>query len=135
MFSFNKTKIIVIVAVIIVVSAGWIWWIAHENKRSRDIERLRHAHIIQNAFEQMYQHDRSYEAAAERGCSEEGQSVRKCQLRDYYKDMPKLYDPGNKDYVVTQVPSRDNYEVTFWLELGYGDVEKGEHKISPEGIK
>ncbi len=128
-------KISLIIVVFIVIGALWLWGIKHEEARARDMQRISDALIIHTAFEKMYQHDRSYAAASDHGCEEAGESIRRCKLRDYYRDINVLKDPGRTDYVVTVVPTEKNYEVTFWLEKNHAGLNKGSHTISPEGIK
>ncbi|MFA6198449.1 MAG: hypothetical protein WC734_04865 [Patescibacteria group bacterium] len=122
---------------LITISIGlvWIWRIGIEQVRARDIQRVSDAVTIQTAFEKMFQHDRSYANAAVKGCDKVGQSVRRCSLREYYKDINQIFDPGKFDYVVTKVPDKTTYEVTFTLERNYEGITKGEHKITPEGIR
>lgn len=131
---FNKIKTIVYVIVIVGVSVLWILNVRHEQARSRDIQRIADVLIIENAFEQMFQHDRSYSVAAYNGCDEEGMSIRRCQLRDYYLDINTMRDPGGFDYTITKVPTETSYEVSFWLEIDHEDFSKGKHVITPEGI-
>ncbi len=136
LFSYLKNlKIIASFLIVIGIAALWIWGVRYEQARARDLQRMADALIIQTAFEQMYQHDRSYGLAAYNGCDEAGMSVRRCQLRDYYLDINILRDPGKYDYNVTEVPTETSYEITFWLEKDHDDFAKGVHTISPEGIK
>lgn len=133
---FSKTKIIIIVAIIIIIFGLGQILIAYEKARSRDIERVGDALLIHMAFERLYQHDRSYAAAAENnGCETIGQLVTQCRLHDYYQDINKIVDPGKYSYQITQVPTETSYEVSFWLEIGHKDLTKGRHTIIPEGIR
>ncbi|MDP3964764.1 MAG: hypothetical protein Q8Q20_03885 [bacterium] len=132
---FQTTRIIAGVAIILAVSLWWWWAIGQEQAQTRDIQRTHDALIIQTAFEQLFQHDRSYLGAAEGGCEEIGVSVRRCRLRDYFRDINQLADPGKYDYIMSVVPTKTEYEVTFQLERGYGDLKAGQHTISPEGIQ
>jgi hypothetical protein len=121
--------------VIIVVMILWFWRIGIEQSRARDIQRMSDAMVIQTAFEKMFQHDRSYANAAVKGCDQVGMSIRRCGLREYYKNINQIFDPGKFDYVVTKVPDKTTYEVTFTLERDYEGLTRGDHTITPEGIK
>lgn len=109
--------------------------VGNEQARARDIRRIADALIIRGAFERMYLHDRSYIAAADHGCDKAGVSIRQCNLRLYYREINELVDPGQQDYIVSQVPSETNYEVTFWLELDHSGLAKGRRTVTADGIR
>ncbi|MDD5567388.1 MAG: hypothetical protein PHH01_04305 [Patescibacteria group bacterium] len=132
---FLRARIFVPILLIVAVFALWQYAIAHEKARSRDLRRISDALTIQTAFEKMYLHDRGYTAAAEDGCEEIGQPVQQCNLHDYYREIDELRDPGKYGYVISKVPNRDGYEVTFQLEISHHDLKKGQHTISQEGIE
>lgn len=134
-YNYFKIRLLVYAFVVLALSGVAIWRIQVEQGRTRDVQRVADALRIQAAFEKLYLHDRSYAAAAEKGCEVVGQSVRRCRLRDYEEQIAELTDPGDFDYVVSRVPDRENFGVTFTLEHAHKSLAKGEHTISAEGIK
>lgn len=130
-----KVRVVVYCLILAGVMVLLFLRVGYEQARARDLRRVADALIIRQAFERMYLHDRSYSAAADHGCDKTGVSVRQCNLRAYYREINELVDPGKHDYVISQVPSETNYEVSFWLELDHRDIAKGLHKITTEGIQ
>lgn len=107
--------------------------LSNERARTRDAERIADMSKIAGGFALLYAQDASYAAAAQ-GCSQVGQSVAQCTLTTQIGTVDAIRDPGRYSYVVSQVPSRDNFGVTFQLERGYGLYAAGQHILDKSGI-
>ncbi len=129
-----KVRLVVYCVIIAGILTVLFLRVGYEQARARDLQRIADALIIRGAFERMYLHDRGYAAAADHGCDKIGVSIRQCNLRTYYREINELVDPGKREYVVTQVPSATNYEITFQLELDHPNLAKGKHTVTADGI-
>lgn len=118
-----------------VVIAGGFLLLNSERSKTRDAKRLSDITRVQAAFEFLYNDVASYEFAAQDGCSQTGMLVSQCNLSNYLPLIIEMKDPGKNSYLVSKVPSIDEYEVVFQLENSYGSLTAGQHTLSQNGIQ
>lgn len=106
----------------------------NERAKTRDALRLADLSRTQYAFEVMFFEKNSYKEAAS-GCPKINDLVSQCALSQYLPNIAKISDPGKYQYKITKVPDDENFEVTFYLEKGHGDLRAGKHTLSNQGIK
>jgi len=136
----NQKGITLVKLLIIIIVLGAIIGIMfillnNEKAKTRDAKRLSDISRLQAAFELMYSDTASYEQAAKNGCSQVGMTASQCNLKNYIPSINQFKDPGRYQYLVSKVPSEDGYEITFYLEKSYYNLEAGKHTLSPQGIK
>ena len=128
-------SIVIISLVALVVLFFGIRLISTERAKARDAQRVADMSRLQVAFLLLYNQSSSYAAAAENGCDTVGKAVRTCNLKSQFASIVTFKDPQGKDYVVTKVPDATTYEIRFTLEQGTTDLAKGNHTLSPSGIR
>lgn len=128
--------ITILVAVIIVgaILGGFFLLLNNERSKTRDAKRIADIVRIQAAFEFLYNETASYELAAAGGCDKEGTLVSQCNLSKYISTIASIQDPGEYNYIVSTVPSEDDYGITFTLENAYDSFQAGQHVVSANGI-
>jgi len=127
--------VLIFVAVFGILIGGGFLLLNEERAKIRDAKRLADIVRIQAAFEFLYNDTASYALAAQSGCSRENSLVSQCNLKRYLPSISQFGDPGENNYVVSQVPTGDSYEITFYLEKSYYNLRAGKHTLSPQGIK
>lgn len=115
--------------------AGGFLLLNNERSKTRDAKRLSDITRVQAAFEFLYNDVASYEFAAQDGCSQTGMLVSQCNLSKYLPLIIEMKDPGKNSYIVSKVPSIDEFEVVFQLENSYGSLIAGQHILSQNGIQ
>jgi hypothetical protein len=128
-------RLLIIVAVVCVVIGGGFILLNSEKANTRDAKRLSDVARLQAAFELLYNATASYAGASQGGCDHIGALVSQCNLSSYIPAIAQFKDPGKYSYKISQVPSDEGYQVTFYLEKQYGDLKSGKHTLSPTGIQ
>jgi len=134
----SLVAVLIITIVVGVFVGGAFMLLNQERAKVRDAKRLSDITRLQAVFEFLYNDTASYILAAQNGCDRVGSSASQCSLANYLPNIRNLKDPlaSNKfQYLVSQVPSEDNYEITFYLEKDYQEFKAGRHILTPEGIK
>ncbi len=131
----SLVTILVIVIILGAIIGGGFLLLNQERSKTRDAKRMADMARIQAAFEFLYNDTASYELAATGGCDTAGVSVNKCNLSKYLPTIANIADPGKFHYVVSEVPTEENYTVTFTLENSYDTYQAGQHQLSAAGIK
>lgn len=127
--------ILIFVIVFGLLIGGGFLLLNEERAKTRDAKRLADMARIQAAFEFLYNDTASYTLAAQGGCSQKNSLVSQCNIKLYLTSISQFHDPGKYQYSVSQVPSEESYEITFYLEKSYYDLKAGRHILSPAGIK
>jgi len=106
----------------------------NERAKTRDAVRLADITQFRYAFEVMFFEKNSYQEAST-GCSKINDLASQCSLTKYLPEVAKIADPGKFSYKISQIPSDQNFEITFYLEKGYNGLKAGKHTLSKDGIK
>jgi hypothetical protein len=131
----SLVTILVFVIVFGLLIGGGFLLLNEERAKTRDAKRLADMARIQAGFEFLYNDTASYTLAAQNGCSQKNSLVSQCNLKQYLSSIVQFRDPGKYEYSVSQVPSEESYEITFYLEKSYNDLKAGKHTLSPAGIR
>jgi len=131
----TMVQLLIWVLVFGIIIGGGIILINQEKSKTRDAKRISDITRLQAAFEFLFNDTNSYEGAAQDGCSKFGDPVSHCNLQKYLPNIANFRDPTGGNYVVTVLPSQDNYEILFHLEKNYDEFRAGKHTLSPAGIK
>lgn len=129
---FTLTETLIISALFGLVLVIGSLLIANERAHTRDMKRLADMNLLAGGFAVMYTDKASYADAAV-GCSKVGDQADKCSLPTMTKLEP-VQDPGSYKYLVTRVPDKDSFGVSFRLERSYNNLTAGTHILSPSGI-
>lgn len=128
-------RLLVWILIVAGVLAVIFLFVAREQARARDAVRVADMARLAAAFELLRADRASYADAATNGCSQVGAGVSTCNLSHYLPTISSFRDPKGGAYVVTEVPSKDGYAVSFTLERGYRELQKGSHLLTPSGIR
>ncbi|MDP2684069.1 MAG: hypothetical protein Q8P20_03345 [bacterium] len=128
-------NILIIVIVVGIIIGGGFLLLNNERSKTRDAKRMSDIVRIQAAFEFLYNNTASYEFAAVGGCESVGNLVSQCNLSKYMPTIAAIKDPGKFSYIVSTVPTEDDYQITFTLENSYDSYAAGQHVVSPAGIQ
>lgn len=128
-------QILIWVLVFGLLLAGFFLLLNSERAKTRDAKRVSDITRLQAAFEMLYSEKGSYEEAAIGGCQKPGISVRTCKLSKYLPTIASFKDPAGGEYIVSRVPDKSSYEITFILEKNYDSLKAGQHTLTPDGIK
>lgn len=109
-------------------------WLLRQQAGTRDAVRIADMARLEAAFTVLSYETGSYSAAAA-GCGQVGATVDTCALARYLPTIAALKDPGGHGYVVTELPSENRFAVRFTLERGWRGLAKGDHTLSPDGIR
>ena len=128
-------QILIWVLIFGLLLGGFFLLLNKERSNSRDAKRVADMSRLQASFEMLYGEKGSYEEAVTGGCNKQGISVRTCKLSKYLTTISSFKDPTGGEYVVSQVPSKNSYEITFSLENDYDGLKAGRHTLTQDGIK
>jgi len=138
---FNNQKgvgLITILIVVIIAGAiigGGFLLLNSERSKTRDAQRMADIVRVQASFEFLFNDTASYELAAVGGCDKVGNLVSQCNLSKYFPTINTLKDPGKFSYIVSTVPTEDDYQITFTLENSFDSYKSGTHVLSAVGIQ
>lgn len=127
-------RILVVVVIAGAILGGGFLLLNNERSKTRDAKRIADIVRVQAAFEFLFNDTASYELAAVGGCETAGDLVSQCNLSKYFSNINTLKDPGGFSYIVSSVPTEDDYQITFTLENSYDSYLAGQHVLSPSGI-
>lgn len=130
----SVARLLIVIALVCVVIGGGFLLLNNEKAKTRDAKRVSDMTRVQAAFELLFSSTASYAGAADNGCSQVGSLVSQCNLTTFIPAISQLKDPGKFSYKISQVPTDENYVVTFYLEKQYGAFKAGKHTVSPAGI-
>lgn len=127
-------QILIWVLIFGLLLGGFFLLLNNERSKTRDAKRVSDMTRLQAAFEMLYSEKGSYAEAAIGGCSKTGVSVRTCKL-SYLTTITSLKDPSGGEYIVSVVPDKNSYGITFNLENNYDGFKAGKHTLTQDGIK
>ena len=108
--------------------------LSSERARTRDAKRMADITRIASGFAILYAEKASYASAAT-GCSKVGADAATCTVVPPITTLDAVKDPGQFAYLVSRVPDKDDFGVTFHLEKSYGSLTAGLHTLSRSGIR
>lgn len=130
-FTLTETLIIgTIVGLILIVGSVVL---SSERARTRDAKRIADITRLASGFALLFAEKASYAPAAA-GCPKVGDPATNCTFSASLT-TEAVNDPGSFKYIVSRVPDKDNFGVTFHLEKKYGSLEAGTHTLSKIGVQ
>lgn len=117
---------------LILLVDGWV--LLRQQATVRDAMRLADMARLEAAFALLSYETGSFAAAAQ-GCGQAGVTVDTCALAKYLPTIATVTDPGAGAYVVTQVPTDNQFAVEFRLERGLRGLARGTHTLSDAGLR
>lgn len=131
-FTFPETLIIGALFSLFVLTGMLL--LANERARTRDATRIADMTRIAAAFAVLHAQNASYASAAD-GCGSVGDQVASCSFSDVLPRLGEIKDPSRYAYLVSSVPDREDFGISFTLERGYGNLAAGKHTLTKDGIR
>ncbi|MBI5466702.1 MAG: hypothetical protein HY975_00595 [Candidatus Kerfeldbacteria bacterium] len=131
---FTLTETLIVGALFGTVIIAGTLLLSVERARTRDAKRVADMVRLAAGFSLLYSQKASYADAAT-GCPAVNANPNTCTLGDVVSGLGQIHDPGRFAYIVTQVPNKDDFGITFQLERNYGALFAGKHVLSKSGIR
>jgi hypothetical protein len=129
-------SLLIIGGAIFLVVAAFQALYTREARDLRDLRRLSDMREAETLFQQLFRETGGYLAAAQDGgCESEGALLSSCNASRINASFAHLRDPGGHAYRVAEPPTETAFRITFTLEHPHDTLGRGEHALTPEGIK
>ena len=131
----QRLLVTVIAGVVVLITAAFIYAFSYQRSLQRDAARLDAIRQAEVAFQKVYLQSGSYQAVAKDGCGTVGAELSSCNFSSVSVDASDFRDPGRSRMTITNIPNQDGYEVTFTLGRKYGNLAKGVHTLTEQGVQ